>query len=133
MRRDNELLLRTMSNMHVLVVDDSQVMRSAVSRALKEAGFDFTISQAPDGRAALDVIRNEKIDLVLCDWNMPVMGGIELIRHLRTNGNNVTFGMVTARSTLGSKEEALEAGANFVIFKPFSSDDFKGAISKFVK
>lgn len=114
--------------MRILIVDDSKVMRSAVTRAMRDTGINFTVVEASDGKVALEMVRRERPDVVLCDWNMPVMSGIELVRELRARGDKVVFGMVSARSTLGSSEEALAAGADFFIAKPFASTDFKTAL-----
>lgn len=112
----------------VLIVDDSKVMRSAVVRVMRQAGYEFEFEQAGDGKEALEKLPTFKPDLILSDWNMPTMNGIMLLRQLRTDGNRIRFGFITSRSTLGSKEEALRAGAQFFIFKPFSADDFIEAL-----
>ena len=99
-----------------------------VLRALRQAGFSFEVDEAADGREALAHIRKELPALIIADWDMPVMNGIELLRELRSNGVYIPFGFVTAQSTARSREEALMAGANFFVSKPFEPDNFIEAI-----
>src|SRR3546814_13124500 len=89
-----------MSNIkNILVVDDSRAMRMIVSRTLRQAGFgDGTLREAADGAEALAAIEAEQPDLVLSDWNMPNVNGIELLTALRAAGNEVRFGFITSES-----------------------------------
>ena len=73
--------------MRILIVDDSRVMRSIVTRTLRQAGFgDHDVSEAANGVQALDVVAADTPDLVLCDWNMPEMDGLEFLVSLRGRG-----------------------------------------------
>ncbi len=111
--------------MKILIADDSRVMRQIVIRTLRQAGFgDHDLIEAADGRQALDMTKAESPDLVLSDWNMPELTGIEVLRNLRAAGNDVKFGFVTSESTPEMKEQAEAAGALFFIVKPFSADRF---------
>jgi two-component system chemotaxis response regulator CheY len=111
--------------MKILIADDSRVMRQIVVRTLRQAGFgDHTLIEAADGRQAFDLTTSENPDLVLSDWNMPEMTGIEVLRQLRAAGNNVKFGFVTSESTPEMKDQADAAGALFFIVKPFSAERF---------
>lgn len=115
--------------MRILIVDDSAAMRMMVVRTLRQAGYGFEIiDQAEDGRAALDKIRRHKPDLVLADWNMPNMDGLELLGELRREETDLIFGFVTAESTLKMRRKAINAGASFVIAKPFTIDSFAEAL-----
>ena len=111
--------------MNVLIVDDSKAMRMIVSRTLRQAGFgDGVLREAADGAEALAAIKDEEPDLVLSDWNMPEMNGIELLRALRADGCGVRFGFITSESTTEMREQAIGAGAEFLIAKPFTAEDF---------
>ena len=83
--------------MKILIADDSRVMRQIVIRTLRQAGFDdHDIVEAEDGRDAYDKVQSEHHDLVLSDWNMPNMTGIECLQALRSSGSVVPFGFVTS-------------------------------------
>ena len=112
--------------MKILVADDSRVMRQIVIRTLRQAGYDdHDIVEAEDGRDALDKVGSEKPDLVLSDWNMPNMTGIECLQALRSSGSVVPFGFVTSEGSSEMREKAASAGALFLIAKPFTEDTFK--------
>jgi two-component system, chemotaxis family, chemotaxis protein CheY len=111
--------------MKILIADDSRVMRQIVVRTLRQAGFgDHELIEAANGREAFDMVKSESPDLVLSDWNMPEMTGIEVLRQLRAAGNDVKFGFVTSESTPEMKDQADAAGALFFIVKPFSAERF---------
>ncbi|MFD0519735.1 response regulator [Paractinoplanes durhamensis] len=100
--------------MKILIADDSRVMRQIVVRTLRQAGFgDHDLIEAANGREAFDMTKAENPDLVLSDWNMPEMTGIEVLRQLRAAGNAVKFGFVTSESTPEMKDQAEAAGALF--------------------
>lgn len=115
--------------MKVLVTDDSRVMRQIVKRTLRQAGYpDVQVCEAGNGREALEVIAAEAPDLVLCDWNMPEMNGIDLLKTLRSSGRNVPFGFVTSEGSPEMRERAQNAGALFLIAKPFTPEAFREAL-----
>lgn len=107
-----------------LVVDDSRVIRTILARTLKELGFD--VREAADGKEALEVIEAEmtSVSLVLVDWNMPEIDGLELLKRLRGKPElaSLVVVMVTSETELGQMAAALEAGANEYIMKPFTKD-----------
>jgi len=107
--------------MKVLIVDDSAVMRKMLMDALLKAGIT-NIGQAPDGREAVDAVLEDKYDLVLMDWNMPRMTGIEALREIRSKGIYVPVIMVSTESEKSRILEALKAGANNYIVKPFTAE-----------
>jgi two-component system chemotaxis response regulator CheY len=116
----------------ILIVDDSKAMRSILKRHVVQAGFDACeIVEAEDGRSALDEIRSVAPDVVLSDWNMPEMSGIELLEALRAEGNSTPLGFVTSESSADFKERAFDAGAAFMITKPFTADDFTRCLAPF--
>jgi two-component system chemotaxis response regulator CheY len=115
--------------MKVLVTDDSRVMRQIVRRTLRQAGYtDLEVCEAENGRVALEVIASEEPDLVLCDWNMPEMSGIELLTSLRSRGRDVPFGFVTSEGSPQMRSRAENAGALFLIAKPFTPEAFRDAL-----
>lgn len=119
--------------MRVLVADDSMVMRRIVVRTLRQAGFDVSdIVEASDGRQAYETVMTDEPDLVLSDWNMPEMTGIESLRAIRAAGSNVLFGFVTSEGSEEMRAEAAAAGAAFLIAKPFTADTFRDVLGAFV-
>jgi len=113
--------------MAFLVVDDSRAMRMIVVRELRKAGYSSVV-EAENGAVALDTIRAGGVELVLSDWNMPDMNGIELLTILRSEGNTVTFGFVTSESAEDIRRRAFEVGADFVVTKPFTGDELERQI-----
>lgn len=119
--------------MNILIVDDSTAMRQMVIRAMRQAGFgDHEYSQAEDGEVALESILDTQPDLVVCDWNMPNMNGIELLKKLGEHNVTIPFGFVTTESSLEMKTVAKEAGARFMISKPFTPEVFEKTLSGFI-
>ena len=115
--------------MKILIADDSRVMRQIVTRTLRQAGYGgHDLVEAADGRQAFDAVVAEKPDLVLSDWNMPEMTGVEVLRTLRANGVQVPFGFVTSETSDEMRQLASDAGALFFITKPFTADPFRDAL-----
>jgi two-component system chemotaxis response regulator CheY len=112
----------------VLVTDDSRVMRQIVIRTLRQAGYDWDVREASDGAEALAAIQADEPDVVLSDWNMPNMTGIELLRSLRAAGYQTPFGFVTSEGSPEMRSTAQEAGALFLIAKPFTAEGFREVI-----
>jgi two-component system chemotaxis response regulator CheY len=107
-----------------LVVDDSRAVRMILSRTLKELGFE--VREAANGREALELIAAEQtpVTLVLADWNMPEVNGLELLTRLRQKPelSSVAVIMVTTETELVQMAAALEAGANEYVMKPFTKE-----------
>jgi two-component system KDP operon response regulator KdpE len=101
----------------VLIVDDEPVMRKVLRSALSAVGY--TTQEAPDGETALGTIKERPVDLVLLDINMPGVGGIESCRRIRKIAPRVGIVMITVRDQEDEKVEALEAGADDYVTKPF--------------
>jgi two-component system chemotaxis response regulator CheY len=120
--------------MKILLVDDSKAMRSIVRRALRQAGFDgHDVTEAGDGAEALASIESSTPDLVLCDWNMPTMNGIELLKTLKERGNPPRLGFVTSESTPAMLEQAFAAGAAFFVTKPFTVESLQAALGPILR
>jgi len=126
--------LRGSFAMNVMIVDDSAAMRMVIIKTLRQAGLSgHTFLQAPDGAVALEAIRKATPDVVLCDWNMPNMSGIELLTTLRSEGSTVKFGFITTETTSEMRSKAEAAGAAFMVAKPFSVDAFQKALAPILK
>jgi two-component system chemotaxis response regulator CheY len=116
--------------MDILLVDDSKTMRMIVQRAIRQAGYrGLVIGEAENGAQALVKLRGEKPRLVLSDWNMPEMSGIDFLQQLRAEQNMVPFGFITSEASTESRKLALSSGAVFLISKPFSPEDVEKALS----
>jgi two-component system chemotaxis response regulator CheY len=113
---------KTMSK--ALVVDDSRAVRMILVKILR--GLEFEVLEAANGREALEVMRVEKtsVKLVLVDWNMPEVNGLELLKRLRQDPelSSLVVVMVTTETELHQMTAALEAGANEYVMKPFTKD-----------
>ncbi len=116
------------SDMQILVVDDSRAMRSIVMRAVRQAGYEASFVEATNGVEALEVIRRSPPTLVMADWNMPEMSGIALLQALRAEGNPVKVGFVTSESDPSMRDLAFQAGALFMLGKPFTPDAIKAVL-----
>ena len=92
-----------------------------IKRTLKKAGYGHhKFDEAESASNALPGIKGNPPDLILCDWNMPGMSGLELISTLRNDGNKVKFGFITSESTEERRQQAKDAGALFLVSKPFT-------------
>jgi len=111
-------------NMNILVVDDYQTMIRIIKNLLKQLGF-VNIDEASDGGAALQKIGEKPYGLIISDWNMEPMTGLDLLKQVRGSGNKVPFIMVTAESKTENVLAAREAGVNNYIVKPFNADTLK--------
>lgn len=114
-------------NMNVLIVDDYKTMLRIINNLLKQLGFP-NVDEATDGAMALDMFKLKNYGLVISDWNMEPMSGIDLLKQVRalpTNGN-VPFIMVTAESKTENVIAAKQAGVSNYIVKPFNAETLKG-------
>jgi len=110
--------------MRALIIDDSRAMRTIITRIITGLGFEVT--QAGDGKQGLDTLRAlpAQPDIVLVDWNMPEMTGIEFVRAMRADATfaGVKVVMVTTEAEMARVTEALDAGANEYVMKPFTPE-----------
>lgn len=118
-------------NMEVLVVDDGSTMCRIVRGLLSELGIK-NIRDAEDGSQALEELKKKKTDLVVSDWKMPVMTGIELLRAIRADGGlkSVPVLMATAEAKKENIIEAPQAGVNNYIVKPFAAQTLEEKLNK---
>jgi two-component system, chemotaxis family, chemotaxis protein CheY len=118
----------------VLVVDDSAMMRKIVIKNLKETGFDVQVVEAADGKEGLTRFLAGGIDLILSDWNMPNMDGLTLVKEVRKHDpeRKVPIIMVTTEGSADRVKDAVMAGANNYLAKPFTPERFKEKLSKFL-
>lgn len=117
--------------MKVLVVDDFATMRRIIKNVLKQIGF-INILEADDGTAALGVLKENKVDLIISDWNMPKMSGLDLLKTVRKEEatKKVPFVMVTAEAQKDNVLQAVQAGVSNYIVKPFTADAVKEKLTK---
>ncbi|ROR32516.1 response regulator [Inmirania thermothiophila] len=119
--------------MKVLIADDSHAMHMIIKRTLRLAGFeDLDVVFASDGREALEKIRSERPDVVLSDWNMPEMSGLDVLRAVRAEGIGCHFGFVTTEATDEMRALAKEEGAEFLIAKPFTPETFAEVLGPYL-
>jgi two-component system chemotaxis response regulator CheY len=115
--------------MKILVADDSQVMRRIVVRTLRQAGFGgCEVLEAGNGQEALFLAATERPDLVLSDWHLPALSGLDVLIALRASGSTVPFGFVTTEASAAVRRRADRAGALCVIPKPFTAELFRDAL-----
>ena len=120
-----------MSEIAALIVDDSSVMRKIVERALRQAGLPLSkVHEASSGAEALDVLKSERVQLILSDINMPTMDGLEFLRQLRSQdlAPDVPVVMITTESSEDHVKEAIVAGAQGYIRKPFTAEQVKDRV-----
>ena len=117
---------------NVLVVDDSSTMRAVVKKAIKVSGFTVgSCWEASDGKEALEVLRENWVDLVLTDINMPNMTGLELVAKMKENDlfKSIPVVMVTTEGSEKRVRESMDLGAKGYIRKPFAPEDIKKTLS----
>ena len=121
------------TSLKVLVVDDMSTMRRIVKNVLKQIGFSDMI-EAENGQDALNKLKTADagIGLVVSDWNMPVMQGIELLRAVRADPDlkHLPFLMVTAEAQKENIIEAVQAGVSNYVVKPFTAEALQGKLEK---
>ncbi len=118
-------------NMKVLVVDDFATMRRIVKNILVQLGFK-NIIEADDGTSALEILQKEKVDLIISDWNMPKMTGLDLLKTVRGDANLAAtpFIMVTAEAQQDNIIAAVKAKVSQYIVEPFTADTLAEKLNK---
>lgn len=123
------------SPLRFLVVDDSRAIQAIVRRAIQRCGYSpIEVETALDGEQALDLIASFKPDLVITDWHMPKVSGLEMVQALRQLGHqDVRVGFVTTERTPALLEEAISNGALFILHKPFDDAELVAVVANAVK
>src|ERR1039458_280033 len=117
-----------MTEICALIVDDSTVMRKIVERALRQAGLDLkVVHEAGSGTEGLDLLKSKQVNLILSDINMPSMDGLEFLRQIRAQNlaPGVPVVMITTESSEEHVKQAILAGAQGYIRKPFTAEQVK--------
>ena len=119
------------TSLKILVVDDFATMRRIVKGVLKQLGFS-DIVEAEDGKLALEELKKDSFGLIVCDWNMPNMTGMELLQVVRGDADlkGIPFVMVTAEGQKENVVEAVKAGVSNYIIKPFTPETFGEKLEK---
>ncbi|MBN2448717.1 MAG: response regulator [Phycisphaerae bacterium] len=117
--------------MKALVVDDSMTIRRIVIKALGMVGIQDTV-EAADGTEALSAVNEQDFDVILLDWNMPKLTGIDTLRSIRKAGKTVPVIMVTTEAEKSRVIEAIKAGANDYLIKPFAPDQLAAKVKNAV-
>ena len=122
------------TSMKVLVVDDFATMRRIVKGVLKQLGFNDII-EAEDGDIALKELQKEKVGLIVSDWNMPNMTGLDLLKAVKEDAKlkDIPFLMVTAEGQKENVVQAVQAGVSNYIVKPFTPETFNQKLQKIFK
>jgi len=121
--------------LHVLIVDDSSVMRKIVERSLRQAGLELEeVKEASNGAEALTEVQKGSFDLILSDINMPAMDGLEFLRNLANvpSAKSVPVVMITTEGSEARVVEALSVGARGYIRKPFTPEQVKERVAPLV-
>ncbi|HCZ49674.1 MAG TPA: response regulator [Gammaproteobacteria bacterium] len=120
--------------MKVLIVDDSKAMRLMIKRALRQSGFSgLETIEASDGTEGLEKAQSQKPEVIISDWNMPNMSGMDLLKALRAADHPARFGFITTETTADARERALNEGASFMLTKPFTVETFREALAPMVR
>ena len=117
-----------MKKKKILVVDDEQDVRETLESVLSKLDYDPIV--APGGKEALEMIRQNKVDVVLSDLYMPEMDGIELLKRVKTENRNIVFLMITAHPTIETAVDAIKKGAYDYLTKPFHIDEVKMKLNR---
>lgn len=115
--------------MKVLLVDDSGTMRTIQKRCLNKVGVE-DVAEAEDGVQGLAMFKSAVFDLVLCDWNMPNMDGLTMLKHVREINKTTPIIMVTTEAERSRVLEAIQNGVSDYLVKPFTQDALKVKIEK---
>lgn len=121
-----------MAKVSVLIVDDAPFIRDLIKKALRSHFPGLQIEEATNGRKAQQVLSRATFDLILCDWEMPEMSGLELLRWFRgqPDTSGVPFVMVTSRGDKENVVEAIQAGVSDYVGKPFSNEQLIAKVKK---
>ncbi|HDS15808.1 MAG TPA: response regulator [Proteobacteria bacterium] len=118
-------------NMKIIIVDDFSTMRRIIKNILRQLGFN-NVQEADDGATAWPKIQAENFDLVITDWNMPKMSGLELLKNIRNDEDlkHIPVLMVTAEALKENIIEAVKSGVSNYIIKPFTAETMQEKLEK---
>lgn len=119
-------------NIPVLIVDDQKTMLRIIRSLLEGIGFK-NVTEALDGTKALEVMEQQSFGLILSDWNMEPMSGLDYLKAVRAKGDQTPFIMITAESKTENVIAAKQAGVNNYIIKPFNAETLKAKIESVLK
>ncbi|MBZ5199895.1 response regulator [Planomicrobium chinense] len=111
----------------ILVADDEDILRILISDTLED---DFEIEEAEDGKEALEKIRENDYDLIILDYMMPYLTGLEVLEQIRKDQNATRVLMLTAKAQDADREQAIQKGADYFMSKPFSPIELLGLVEK---
>ena len=118
----------------ILVVDDSNIMRKVIIGILEQVGIiRENIQEAADGAAGVEIALSSPVDLILMDWNMPNMLGIDALKAIRTAGNKTPILMVTTEGEKQNVVAAIQAGATNYLIKPFNAEDLREKVEQILE
>jgi two-component system chemotaxis response regulator CheY len=122
------------TSIKILIVDDFATMRRILKNILKQLGFKNLV-EADDGTTAWEVLESQEIDLIISDWNMPKMTGLELLKKVRASDQykKSPFLMVTAEAQKQNVIEAVQAGVSNYVVKPFTAEAISDKLTKILK
>ncbi|MCH9654651.1 MAG: response regulator [Gimesia sp.] len=117
--------------MKVLLVDDSGTMRTIQKRCLSKLGIE-DVTEAEDGVQALEIYNSGTFDIVLSDWNMPNMDGLQLLKEIRLLNKEIPIIMITTEAERARVVTAIQAGVSDYLVKPFTPDSLKSKLERWV-
>lgn len=117
--------------MKVLLVDDSGTMRTIQKRCLLKLGIE-DVTEAEDGVQALEIFKNGTFDIILSDWNMPNMDGLQLLKEIRLLNKEIPVIMITTEAERARVVTAIQAGVSDYLVKPFTPDSLKSKLERWV-
>lgn len=122
------------TSIKILIVDDFATMRRILKNILKQLGFKNLV-EADDGTTAWDILEEQSISLIISDWNMPKMTGLELLKKVRASDmhKKTPFLMVTAEAQKQNVIEAVQAGVSNYVVKPFTAEAISDKLKKILK
>lgn len=122
------------TSIKILIVDDFATMRRILKNILKQLGFRNLV-EADDGTTAWEILEGQRIDLIISDWNMPKMTGLELLKKVRASDKyqKAPFLMVTAEAQKQNVIEAVQAGVSNYVVKPFTAEAISEKLAKILK
>jgi len=118
--------------MKVLVVDDASIIPRLIKNTLAQSVYSDVL-EATNGREAVNTAKKEKLDLILMDWNMPEVTGLEAVQSIRASGNTAPIVMVTTEAEKQRVVTAVQAGINDYLVRPFTPDALIDRVKKFTE